>query len=163
MFWNNMKEIREWMITIASRLTDIQIKMDGIVQEQTDLQMKMDGIVQEQEDRISFDQVAAKTVDKCQDYMKNVDKLNSMMNELKGCVSIARGAMADKKEMDDMRTILKNMIETCQKYYLYQKNVSDQYFKIDAIYKVLCEKEEKKPSKKRKTVKKKAVSAALES
>jgi hypothetical protein len=104
--------------------------------------------------------LAQKTIERFEDYMKNVDKLHTMINEFKGCVSIARAAIADKKEMDEMRTILKNMIETCQKYYNYQKNVSDQYFKIDAIYKSVCDQKEeekvkpKKPKRKPSKVKK---------
>jgi hypothetical protein len=117
MFWNDIKEMKEWMVTIASRLTD--------------LQMKMDGIIQEQEDRDSIDQLAAKTIDKCQDYMKNVEKLNSMINELKGCVALARSALEERKNIE----------------------------KIVAI----CQKEEKKSPKKRKTVKKKGFSVAPES
>lgn len=39
-----------------------------------------------------------KTNDKIDDYMKNADKLNAMINELKGCVSIARSTMRDRQE-----------------------------------------------------------------
>jgi hypothetical protein len=63
--------------------------------------------------------------------MKNVDKLNGMINEFKGCVAMARSALEERKNIE----------------------------KIAAI----CQKEEKKPAKKRKTVKKKGVSVAPES
>lgn len=99
-------------------------------------------------------ELSEKTLDKFEDYMKNVDKLNSMINEFKGCVAISRAAIAEKKEMDDMRIMLKNMIETCQRYFTYQNSVGAQHFKIDAIYKAVCEKESEKPKKKGKPRKK---------
>lgn len=101
-----------------------------------------------------------KTLDKFDDYMKNVDKINIMVNEFKGCVSMARGAISDKKEMDDMRTILKNMLESCNRHYNYEKGISNKNYKIDAIYEFICEAKEKKSPKKRKIIKKKALPAS---
>lgn len=42
--------------------------------------------------------LAEMTLDKFEDYMKNVDKLNGMINEFKGCVSMARGALSSSNE-----------------------------------------------------------------
>ena len=36
-------------------------------------------------------QVGLKTCEKFEDYMRNIDKLNAMVNEFKGLVSIVRG------------------------------------------------------------------------
>jgi hypothetical protein len=45
--------------------------------------------------------ISQKTLDKFEDYMKNVDKLNSLINEFKGCVSMARGALQSSKQLSD--------------------------------------------------------------
>jgi len=45
-------------------------------------------------------ELALKTLDKFEDYMKNVDKLNNMINEFKGCVSMARSALEERKKLD---------------------------------------------------------------
>lgn len=44
--------------------------------------------------------LSEKILDKFEDYMKNVDKLNAMVNEFKGCVSMARGALKTSKGKD---------------------------------------------------------------
>ena len=36
MWWNDIKEIKEWMITIASRLTNLDVNVDIIKQTQED-------------------------------------------------------------------------------------------------------------------------------
>lgn len=185
MWWHDIKDIKEWMITIADRLTGMQMKflekedqecakdpLEAIEQGLEELKEsiedlygsdnssinriheKLNNIVGD-ETRIAQASIAHLTLDKFDVYMENVEKLNFMVNEFKGCVSIARAAIADKKEMDDMRKVLKNMIETCEKYYNHQKTVSNQHFKIDAMYKKLCEevKEKKKsPGRPKKKV-----------
>lgn len=52
----------------------------------------------EDSDRQKAVLLAQKTLDKFEDYMKNVDKLNSMVNEFKGCISMARGVLHKDKE-----------------------------------------------------------------
>ena len=59
-------------------------------------------------DQIRYDQrrckqvsLAEKTLEKFEDYMKNVDKLHMMINEFKGCVSIARSALNERKQLDN--------------------------------------------------------------
>jgi cobalamin biosynthesis Co2+ chelatase CbiK len=54
--------------------------------------------VQRYEERLSL---ARATLDKFDDYMKNVDKLNQMVNELKGVVSMARASIAERKKTDN--------------------------------------------------------------
>ena len=48
--------------------------------------------------------LAIRTLDKFEDYMKNVDKLNAMINEFKGCVSMARAAFEESKKPRKVRT-----------------------------------------------------------
>lgn len=38
----------------------------------------------------------------CEDFIKNIDKLNSMVNEFKGCVAMARGALEERKTLDGL-------------------------------------------------------------
>lgn len=52
-------------------------------------------------------------LDKFEDYMKNVDRLNQMINEFKGLVSIVRGeTQAVKKQNDHVKKQLKKLLET---------------------------------------------------
>jgi hypothetical protein len=95
------------------------------------------------EKRIHSVELATKTLDKFDDYMKNVNKLNVMINEFKGCVSLARGALGERKELDKQHNV----------HYQTES-------KIDAIYQYICVNKEKKSPKKRKAPKKKAVSSS---
>jgi methyl-accepting chemotaxis protein len=47
--------------------------------------------------------LAEKTLDKFEDYMKNVDKVNAMINEFKGCISLARAALEERKEIEKQK------------------------------------------------------------
>jgi len=42
--------------------------------------------------------LSEKTLDKFENYMKNVDTLNLLINEFKGCVSMARASLSINKE-----------------------------------------------------------------
>jgi hypothetical protein len=85
--------------------------------------------------------LATKTLDKFEDYMKNVDKLNGMINEFKGCVSISRGALEERNRISqkegETARLLDKIAEKLQK----------------------CE---KKSPKKRKSVKKKVKKKAAD-
>lgn len=48
--------------------------------------------------RIDQAKTAIVICDKFEDYMKNIDKLNALVNEFKGCVSLARASIAERKE-----------------------------------------------------------------
>jgi len=166
MFWNDIKEIKQWMRHISDRLSVLDQYARNTTEDEKDavdrLHDKMDVLINDQK-RFAQVALAEKILDKFEDYMKNVDKLNGMINEFKGCVSMSRAAISEKKEMDDMRTMLENMIKTFQKYHDYHKSFNNQYFKIDAIHKALCEKEEEKKAavKKKPVKKKKAVPDSL--
>jgi hypothetical protein len=124
MFWNDLKDIKAWMDSICYRVTELQIKMDAVI------------LAQDVE-------VARKTLDTFNDYMKNIDKLNAMINEFKGCVSLARGSLEERKKVahSEAQTV-------------------DLMLKIAEILR----KQEKKSLKKRKSFKKKrAVFSVLQS
>lgn len=171
MFWNDLKDIKSAMDVLVDRFLQMDERVLGISQDKRDIDECNSESLDRLHDKLTtllndskrIHQVdrAEIIMDKFDDYMKNVHKLNEMVNEFKGCVSIARAAIAEKKEVEDMCEVLKKMIKTCQDYFAYQKSIGDQYFKIDAIYKALCEKEEK-PKKKRPPRKKKVTPPSAE-
>lgn len=55
----------------------------------------------EDTDRKEDVRLSMKILDKFEDYMKNVDKLNLIVNELKGCTSMARAALEERKQFDN--------------------------------------------------------------
>lgn len=91
-------------------------------------------------------ELADKTLDKFEDYMKNVDKLNMMVNEFKGLVSVTRACLSDKKELEtllqDIRVVAdrdRYIGDEIKKNTEISLSLHSQQFKIDAIYKVLIE------------------------
>lgn len=141
---------------VTTRIEDVEHKLEAIKEILDDnfhseydhspfdrIVNRLDALLADKE-RIQQVELATKTLDKFEDYMKNVDKLNSMINEFKGCVSIARAAIAERKDLgDDFETnkiILKNMIQTFQKYYDQQASLGDLRVKLDEIYKSVSKK-----------------------
>ena len=85
MFWNDIKEIKEWMGRLTSRLVridDTTNELSRIVVNENELRFMINAIV--------IDAVRETNLDKIEDCMKNVDKLNQMINEFKGLVAIVR-------------------------------------------------------------------------
>lgn len=152
MWWNDLKEVKESVAKIEETL-ESSVVMDDIDRDIERLHDKLNILIEDEGRKEAVD-LAVQTLDKFEDYMKNVNKLNSMINEFKGCVSMARAAMSDKKEMEDLRAVLKNMMTTIKIHYDFQNEMGNKFFKIDAIYKAICENEEKKSPEKKKTVKK---------
>lgn len=166
MFWHDIKDIKEWMVTIAARLTEIQMRhLENEDESKSDkddfeesigrLHDKLNTLLTDGH-RVAEVAIAQKTLDKFEDYMKNVDKLNEMINEFKGTVSLARAAIAERKEqqkeyedLKDLAKISKKIFESMQDFIragdeLEKKN----YFKLDAIYRKICEIDAEKPKKK---------------
>lgn len=162
MWWNDIKDIKEWMVTIAARLTELQMKK----MERDDFENEFEDSLNRLHDKFNTllnDELrmhrtadATKTIDKFEDYMKNVDKLNTMINEFKGTISIARAAVAERKEqqkefedLKELGKLSKKIFDSMQSFIaagdqLEKKN----YFKLDAIYRKICEIEDEKPKKK---------------
>lgn len=107
MFWDDIKRIKEKLNTICSRMTDIQVKLDVVIQDNDSR-------------RAEEVELATKTLDKFDDYMKNVDKLNALINEFKGCVSMARGSLEERKRISDNESetvkIMLKIAEILQKH-----------------------------------------------
>ena len=166
MFWNDIEDIKKTIAEIKERLNHIDRgvinTLDVFCSEDEHnsinrLHGKLDELVRDS-DRLQEVMVAEKTMDKFEDYMKNVDKLNSMINEFKGCVSMARGAISEgrelSKEVDDMKgvaAIARQIYQSMNSFIKAGDNIEQKaFFKIDAIYKEICEYHVKKRRRRRK-------------
>lgn len=195
MFWDDIKEIRGQINNINNRLTFINESIERLLgqgQERSEIYLSAEGLKERFEEYFCSDDeynsinrihdklnslindttreekvtLAIKTLDKFEDYMKNVEKVNVMINEFKGCVSMARGALGERKELNKEVEEMKKLTEIAQHIYKSMLDFiqagktikKEAHYKIDAIYLAICEKNEEKPPKKRKTIKKSAVS-----
>ena len=130
MFWHDIKDIREWIELLDKRLCSIDSGLDHL------------GVDADRQAQVILYETI---LDKFEDYMKNVEKLNSMINEFKGCVSMARGALEVRKELEEQTT------ESMMAFIRGTENIKNEYHdKIDAIFEALCKKKEKKKPLKRK-------------
>lgn len=151
MWWNDIKEVKETISSFSIRLTRIKEEIEEInLNQQNDFEAFMSKI-----------KIAGRTKDQIEDYMKNVDKLNAMINEFKGCVSIARSAMSERKELDsnkfsEINHKLDRLIESTdiayQTFYNKYRNLIEIESKLDKLINFFFEKD--KPKKKRTTKKK---------
>jgi uncharacterized coiled-coil protein SlyX len=106
--WGKKRDILDTIAGISKQLTEVQNCVETIMNDlahkymQSSIDHLHDRVTDlvKDKDRIKSVALAEKTLDKFEDYMKNVDKLNGMVNEFKGCVSVARAAVADRKQID---------------------------------------------------------------
>ena len=113
MFWNDIKEIKDCVNTIICRIVVLEEKINDLKElhddsevydliseklEDMDIERINDKIntLLEDDRRLTSVKLAKDTLDKFEDYMKNVDKLNAMINEFKGCVAMARASLNEK-------------------------------------------------------------------
>jgi len=127
MWWNNLKEIKKDILILKECISRIErlfnadrlkqncdyVEVGMIIrkcfeetfesEEESNsinrIHDKLNLLIQD-ERREQKVELALKTLDKFEDYMKNVDKLNNMINEFKGCVSMARSALEERKKLD---------------------------------------------------------------
>ncbi len=90
--------------------------------------------------------LAIVTLDKFEDYMKNVDKLNGMVNEFKGCISLARAALEERKRLNDVK-------DECPITEECLSKINYIYFNMGKFAEFMQNCEKKSP-KKRKSTKK---------
>jgi methyl-accepting chemotaxis protein len=170
MWWNDIKDIKEWM----ERLTDRLIRIEGEITEikriqedgdqcnsiSADLNEMMEKIEKIEEEFPRFHSLINPN-ELVSTYEKHIKKIEEMMLEFKGCVSMARSSIAERKELDAELKEMKNVARISQEIYASMisfvgsaNRISNQHFKIEAIYKAICEKEEvkkKSPRKKKST------------
>ncbi len=178
MWWNDIREIKEWMVTIASRLTGLDVNVDIIKQtlEGTDGYNCFSDRLEEMEEKIDKIREEFPRFEKLVNpdelvstYEKHIIKIEQMMLEFKGCVSMARSAIAERKDQEKEFEELKNTTRVAKDMYQAMSNFitagniieKQKFFKLDAIYRKICEPEEKKAPKKRKPAKEKAAPASL--
>ena len=157
MFWNDIKDIRAWVSTISAGVNELCMKVEGIAQQQTEhedneqwdlerIHDKLNSLLSDK-NRLTQVALAEKTLDKFDDYMKNVDKLNSMINEFKGCVSLARAALEERKDIEKQTGEMKRFVEMSTEIHksmsefihASQKIKHEAHFKIDYIYRKIEE------------------------
>jgi hypothetical protein len=129
MFWNDLKEIKGTLGNLVDRIAQLEKavielshnpKTEAFDQKMEDLKEcvsaffyseeeyspinrihdRLDVLV-EDTDRKKEVAIALQTLDKFEDYMKNIDKLNALVNEFKGCVSLARGALEERRKLNE--------------------------------------------------------------
>ena len=194
MWWNSYNEVHEELLILKNSLLRIeQALFVNQVASKNDLKDEIDtlkdtidifcndeyssirlindklDILIKDEGREQKVELATKTLDKFDDYMKNVDKLNDLVNEFKGCVSLARGALEERRRLSEQEAktaVLADMTREIQSAMMAFINAGDRleekaYFKLNAIYKAVCESNEKKSRKPRKKVKKDGVSRGV--
>lgn len=109
MWWNEGKVIKELLEKLTVRLDRIEGQLLEGSQYQHFMSVEESvGCVRDQLNELLNDdkrqkavELATKTLDKFEDYMKNVDKLNGMINELKGVASMARASVAEIRKSND--------------------------------------------------------------
>lgn len=100
------------------------------------------------EKRLEKVQLAANVGDKFDDYMKNVDKLNALVNEVKGVASMSRANLHDKN-IDGLNRCMKEVLERAENVEKFMEEVNCTLFDI---LKKLKKKEPKKVAKKKKII-----------
>lgn len=89
MIWNDIKEIKQQLAALSDRMRGTEVNI-------SDIHYK---IFDQSDDKLDKESVQ-KLIEKLEDHQKNFDKLGTMINELKGCVSLARSAVAERKQKD---------------------------------------------------------------
>jgi hypothetical protein len=132
MFWKDIDQIKQCVNRLTDRLERIDNNVENIL-----------GYVQE-----SSEEKSTK--------LEILEKYNCMINELKGCVSLARGAVLDRKQVDSEQSARVHQLvyhvetildDNCQIISVMRKNI-EQF----AHFMQNCE---KKSDKKRKFTKNK--------
>jgi deoxyribodipyrimidine photolyase len=172
MFWKDIAEIKEWM----NRLTDRMVRMDhniekvlGYAQEASEQKCNKLEVSQKLETNLERLEVVLElsesSFDKIDRYISNLEKYNGMINELKGCVSLARSAVLDRKQVDSEQSA-----RVHQLVYHVETLLKDNCKIIDCLHKnieqfasFMQQVNKKAPKKKKPVKKKKAVSPAPES
>lgn len=158
MWWNDIKEIKDWMETIAAKLVAIQMDDNCFSDRIDDIMM---GIANIGNELPKFHQLI-NPEETLTLYAKHIDKISEMMLEFKGIVSMARASMAERKEqqrefeeLKDLSKIAKEIYNSMQQFIKTGNELEDKkFFKLDAIYRKVCEIEDENPKKKGKSRKK---------
>lgn len=162
MWWHDIADIKEKLDTLAPILESIHGQQGEIYERwfKGDPLCLLDDKLTElldDADKMQDILVAEKTMDKFEDYMKNIDKVNSLVNEFKGCVALARGSINEGKElakevdgMKGLAAISQQIYSSMMAFIKASENMEQRaHYKIDAIYKEICEYHVRKRRRKR--------------
>jgi hypothetical protein len=75
MWWNDLKDIKAALVVLEERFSFV---------ERTMLNISLN--------------INPESMEKLADYSQNIDRLNSMINEFKGCVAMSRAALEEGKQ-----------------------------------------------------------------
>ena len=167
MWWNDIKDIKEWMVTISARMKGLEMTFGQLCdQKKEDEEHSLDDVYHRLSEILYTCEDTQKELPKisklvnpdnlAETYEKHISRIESMMIEFKGCVSLARAVVAERKEqqrefeeLKDLARISKQIYNSMQSFIeagnqLEHKN----YFKLDAIYRKICEINDENPKKK---------------
>lgn len=153
MFWDTIEDVKESVKSLDGMITGLACSVEEIQEDFRNyfrnedeyspinrINDKLNHLISDS-NQVQKVMLAEKTMDKFEDYMKNIDKLNLLVNEFKGCVSLGRLSLQERKDM--------------------MRYTQETEHKIDAIFENMqkfaefMQKCEKKSPKKRKSSKKK--------
>jgi hypothetical protein len=165
MWWHDIAELKVWAQELTSRITNLELKVDASMQmiedangynHFSDRLSEMDDTLDKIKDEFPKFHKLANPEQIVETYQKHLAKMESMMLEFKVCVFMARSAIAEKKEQQKDFDELKNTTKIAKEIYEAMRNFisagnsieQQKFFKLDAIYQQICEKNAKKPKKK---------------
>lgn len=147
MFWDDILEIKTWLFKLEKKIDATNSKFDHFVENASTAESNLENIehiIKVLKELISdtFDR------DKLDEYMKNVDKFNAMVNEVKGVASMSRTNLHDKN-IDGLNRCMKEVLERAENIEKFMDEVNCTLFDI---LKKMKKKELKKPVKKKKVI-----------
>ena len=184
MFWNDIAEMKREIKQMKRSVDELHGKIAqnrcicnsqafwkqpscGVITEENEcepsrmehIESMLEEIKEAIEDACSDEQVLAMF----ENHFKDVEKLDLMIGELKGCILLARTSLVDKKDFEQTLRSINEVSETVKHYWEdtkktaeYALSLHNQHFKIDAIYKYLFEPDHeekiKKPKKPKNSV-----------
>lgn len=101
-------------------------------------------------------EIAVADVQKVDQYINNLDKYNSMVNELKGCVSLARSAVMDRKQADSDLSLkidqlmyhVEHLLQEYDKKTIFLDKITEKFAKIVQDFHEKCHETRKLVKKK---------------
>lgn len=135
MFFKDIEDVKNILTPLSESIVEIHKKLNMLFEEKQEINERLD--------EINYIIIDAKTRDRFDDYMKNVDKLNLMINEFKGCVSMARSVLEERKKLNENEEIKGEIADFLQE-------MRTEMLAFLTAWKIMAEEERKKLAKKKK-------------
>lgn len=163
---HDLQEVKNWVMALKRSVDELHCKMfqrPSLCQCKAPTCIKECGVLTEEndgEETPTIEDVLVRLDDFFDD--ERVKKVETMLNELKGCIAMARASLMDKKEIEEMMAFVKKAAIDAERHRKesveqtnYALTLHNQHFKIEAMYKMLMDMRDSKfPVK--KAVRKKA-------